>query len=155
MSAAGRKRRQSLRPICYLDMTAFLSIQVALLFAFIATVNNWHDLPGNSTDNPTANHPVRMRGANREDAMILAVQRDGEVWLGTKRVLIDELPVKIRECLSHGAERKIHINADRRANYGQVRQVLCAISSAGIENVAFLVYQRQPAGANEVGGAPH
>jgi hypothetical protein len=73
MSAAGRKRRQSLRPICYINMTAFLSIQVALLFLFIAAVHvNWHDLPMNSTDNPKADHPVSLRGANRADAMIVA-----------------------------------------------------------------------------------
>jgi hypothetical protein len=57
MSAAGRKRRQSLRPICYIDTTAFLSIQVALLFFFIGAVHTgWHDLPINATPNPTANH---------------------------------------------------------------------------------------------------
>jgi biopolymer transport protein TolR len=145
MSAAGQKRRQSLRPICYIDMTAFLSIQVALLFLFIGSVSaNWHDLPMNSTANPTANHPVRMRGANREDAMIVAVQRNGNVWLGYEKVTLDELTVKIREGLSRRAERKVYINGDRRAKYGQVRQVLRAISSAGIENVAFLVYQREP-----------
>jgi biopolymer transport protein ExbD len=59
-------------------------------------------------------------------------------------VNIDELPIKFRDGWSRGAERKVYINADRRAKYGQVRQVLCAISSAGTENVAFLVYQREP-----------
>jgi biopolymer transport protein ExbD/biopolymer transport protein TolR len=99
----------------------------------------------NSTDNPKADHPVSMRGANREDAMIVAVQRNGDVWLGYEKVVnIDELTLRIRDRLRRGAERKVYINADRRAKYGQIRQVLRAISSAGIENVAFLVYQREP-----------
>jgi biopolymer transport protein ExbD len=145
MSAAGRKRRQSLRPICYIDMTAFLSIQVALLFLFIGAVNaGWHDLPSNGTTNPRVDHPVPMRGANREDAMIVAVQRDGDISLGYEEVNVDELPDKLRECMSHGAGRKVYINADRGAKYGWVRRVLSAIRSAGIEKVAFLVSQREP-----------
>ena len=89
-------------------MTAFLSIQVALLFLFIGAVHiGWHDLPMNATANPSANHPVRMRGANRDDAMIVAVQRSGDVWLGYEKVNFDELTVKIRDGLSRGAERKV------------------------------------------------
>jgi biopolymer transport protein ExbD len=59
-------------------------------------------------------------------------------------VNIDELTLRIRDGLRRGAERKVYINADRTAKYGQIRQVLRAISSAGIENVAFLVYQGEP-----------
>jgi len=144
MSAAGKNRRASLKPICHIDMTAFLSIQLVLLFTFIIAVSSyWHDLPSNTTDNPKVDHPVPMRGANREDAIIVAVQRNGTVWLGYERVSVDELTSKIGNAVNRGAEKKVYINADRRAKYSQVREVLGAISAAGIEKVAFLVYPRE------------
>jgi biopolymer transport protein ExbD len=142
MSAAGKKRRASLKPICHIDMTAFLSIQLVLLFMFMIVVSDWHDLPLNTTANPVADHPVLMRGANREDAMIVAVQRTGDVWLGYQRVMVDELPMMIQERVRQGSERKVYINADRYANYSRIREVLAAVHSGGVENVAFLVYQR-------------
>lgn len=145
MSLAGRKRRATLRPICEINVTAFLSIQVALLFMFFAAVNNWHDLgSGNSTDNPKVVHPTSMRGAIREDAMIVAVQRTGDVWLGYERISLLQLPERIQQDLKAGAERKVYINADSRAKYGRVREVLAVVQSSGVEKVGFLVWQGNP-----------
>ena len=75
--------------------------------------------------------------------MIVAIQRNREIWLGYRRVSTDELAAKIREAVAGGAEKKVYINADRYARYEDVRKVLSAIGSAGVENVAFLVYPRQ------------
>ena len=80
-----------------IDMSGFLSIQTALLSMFIFLANNWHDLPMNSTDLPKAVHSVSMPKANREDAIIIAIQRDGTTWLGYDRVSPDELQTRIRE----------------------------------------------------------
>lgn len=137
-----RNRKQSTELICRIDMTAFLSIQLVLLFTFIAQVSNHPDLPRNGTDLPKVTHAVAMQGANREDALVLAVQRDGRVWLGYDSVSADELPARIREAVSHGAEHKVYIRADARAKYGAVAQVLDRVRSSGVENIAFLVDER-------------
>jgi biopolymer transport protein ExbD len=142
MCSAGQIRRRSLKPICYIDMTAFLSIQLVLLFMFMIVANDRPDLPSNTTDNPKVLHPIPMRGANREDAIILAVQRNGDVWLGYQRVTSADLPAQIHEALSRGAERKVYINADRYAKYGQVLEVLDAVRAGGVERVGFLVWKR-------------
>jgi biopolymer transport protein TolR len=138
-------RRKPKRPtelICRIDMTALLSIQVALLFTFMAAINGGGDLPMNDVDLATVVHSVPMRGALREDAMIVAVQRDGRVWLGNLTVSPGELPAHIREAVNHGAERRVYIRADMRAKYGEVLEVLGGVRSAGIANVGFLVGER-------------
>jgi len=124
-------------------MTAFLSIQLVLIFMFIAVVIDRPDLPMNGTDLPKVGHLAPMLVANREDAMVVAVQRNGRVWLGNDSLSPDQLRTRIREAMSHGAERKVYIRADARAKYGTVAEVLDSVRSAGVENIAFLVDERK------------
>ena len=84
-----------------------------------------------------------MRAADKADAIWVAVQRTGDVWLGDRRVRsLDQLLSGIRERIREGSENKVYISADARAKYGWVREVLEAVQSSATERVAFLVYKR-------------
>jgi biopolymer transport protein TolR len=98
---------------------------------------------GQSADLAQADHPISMPKAVREDAMVVAVMRDGKVFFGTDRIKPWNLPVKIRDSVSHGAERKVYIKADARAKYGAVKDVLDGVRSSGIEKIGFLVERRR------------
>jgi biopolymer transport protein ExbD/biopolymer transport protein TolR len=137
-----RNQKKPTELICRIDVSAFLSIQLVLLFVLMVAVNDRTDLPRNSTDQPKVVHAVPMPGAMRENAMIVAVQRDGRVWLGSQTISSAELPTHLREAVSHGAERKVYIHADARARYGSVLDVLSAVRAAGIENIGFFVDEK-------------
>ena len=144
MSLAGRKRRALLRPICEINVTAFLSIQAALLAMFMAPVVNYPDLPrAISVDQAKVAHPTPMRAADREDAMIVAVMRTGDVYFQGDKILPGQLDSKIRNAMALGSEKKVYINADARAKYGRVSQILQAVQASGVERVGFLVNQRK------------
>src|SRR5215471_13710349 len=67
------------RLICRIDVTGFLSIQVALLAVFMAPVMIVSDGPRIVTELPKAHHAISMPRADREDALIVAVIRDGKI----------------------------------------------------------------------------
>ena len=128
--------------ICRIDVSAFAAVMFALVAMFLAPATVV-DLPKHaSVDFAKVLHPAPMTGADREDALEIAVTRDGQIWLGTNQVNAEYLPAAIRERVSHGAERKVYIRADMRAKYGTVKLALNSVRSAGIENVAFLVDKR-------------
>jgi biopolymer transport protein ExbD len=77
-------------------------------------------------------------GANRSDAMVAVVARDGRIYFGAEQVLPADLPSKIRQRLSGGSERRVYIKADARAPYAAVKQVLEAMQSASVEQVTIL-----------------
>ena len=86
-----------------------------------------------------------MSGADREDAMVIAVMRDGVVYFGSDRISPRQLPSKILDRLrDHTVEPRVYIRADRRVFYFNVKEALDGLRSAGIERVAFLVDQRRP-----------
>ena len=84
-----------------------------------------------------------MRGASREDAMVVAIFRDGKVFFGNDQTTAGQLSSQIQKRLNASPERKVYLKADFRARYGNVAEVVDAVRSAGIGNIAFLVEQRR------------
>ena len=86
-----------------------------------------------------------MPGANREDALTVVILRDGSIYFSKHRSRHGDLPAQIREQIGRGAEKRVYIRADARVRYQTVLAVLDAVRSAGVEKIAFLVYQRRDA----------
>lgn len=95
------------------------------------------DLRG-GVDLPHASYCSAQPGAMREDAIGIAISRDGRVYLNRSAVPLENLPTLIREELSAGSERKVYISVDSRARNSDAESVLDQIRSAGISRVAFL-----------------
>lgn len=139
----GNHRRSGL--ICNIDVTAFASVMLVLLWMFMVIHqphgidwhNNWPPI-----DMARVGHPISMRGADREDALVVVVNREGKVFFRADPVRVEWLLGRIRKGVSQGAERKVYIKADARAKYGWVAEVLDSVRSAGIEKIGFLVVQR-------------
>ncbi|MGB7845426.1 MAG: biopolymer transporter ExbD [Candidatus Acidiferrum sp.] len=83
-------------------------------------------------------HPVPA--VTKWDAIRISVTRDGSVYFRHTKVLVDELPNRIRDATLNGAEKKIYLEVDVRAKYGDVKVVLSQIQLTGIEKVCFLTY---------------
>jgi biopolymer transport protein ExbD len=79
-----------------------------------------------------------MPGARREDATIVTVTRDGNVFLGNTQVQLPDLPNQIEKSLAQGGERKVYLKADARTRYVDVRAVIEVLKKPGIENIALI-----------------
>lgn len=119
-----------------------LALVAVFLFRASIVVDSPRDAAHTSLDVAKVSHPTDLRGALREDALLVAVQRDGNVWFGSSRIEPDYLAMAIRGRLTEGTERKVYIRADARAKYGTVVAVLQSVRSAGVEDVAFLLDRR-------------
>jgi biopolymer transport protein ExbD/biopolymer transport protein TolR len=79
-----------------------------------------------------------MKEADREDAVLVAVTRDGKFYLGQDRVNIEDLASKVNDLLSGRIEKTVFVKSDRRAKYGDVVQVVDNIRNAGVDKVGLL-----------------
>ena len=127
------------------QLTAFsfaaLSLTLPLLIMFMSdTPMIDHEV---SLDLPRVSHPRSLWHAQREDALVVAVLRDGNAFFGYDRVAPDMLSSKLREQLPSTRERKVYIRADSRAHWGTVARVVDAVRAAGIWEVAFVTDQRR------------
>jgi len=138
------RRPHSGRLIATSDLSAFalimaFSVFAVLVFVMVAGGNAPHYW---GPELPRVRHARVVGylawGANRDDAMIAVVSRDGRIYFGPEQVTSAQLPAKIQERLSKGSEHRMYIKADKRARYEAVKEVLKAMQSAGVEQVSIL-----------------
>jgi biopolymer transport protein ExbD len=142
LARIARKRRS--RFLNGIDVSAFLAIQLAILSLFLGQMTPTDQNTYRAVDLPLVEHARSMPDAHREDAMLVAVARDGNVYFRTRQVSRNELPNQIRQALREGAHPIVFIRADTRAKYQDVASVIDQIRQAGVENVGIITEQRQP-----------
>jgi biopolymer transport protein ExbD/biopolymer transport protein TolR len=91
-----------------------------------------------TVDLPTAEAAVVMDNANKEDAVTVAVTRDGSTFLGGDRVNDEDLGSKISAKLADKTDKEVFLRADNRANYGKVMDAVDGIRAAGVSQLGLL-----------------
>jgi biopolymer transport protein TolR len=104
-----------------------------------------------SLDLAKTNNPVQMPDANKDNAIIVSVTRDGAIYLKAKRIDISQLTSNIRDQLQNRLDKVVFIQSDARAKYGPVVKAVDDIRAAGVEQLG-LITQRS---ARPLTGAPN
>jgi biopolymer transport protein ExbD len=87
----------------------------------------------------TAEHPIAMPDADKEDAIVVTVLRDGAVFLGSNRIDIGSLSQRVRDSLTNKVGKEAYIRADARANFRAVEDMIDLLRAAGVEGAGLLV----------------
>jgi biopolymer transport protein ExbD/biopolymer transport protein TolR len=96
-----------------------------------------------SVDMAKVENPTSMPDADKEDAIVVAVTRDGGVFLGQNKTAVTELGTKVAEKLEGKPGKTIYIRADARAQYRAVEDAVDAVRTAGVEDVGLLMQKRE------------
>jgi biopolymer transport protein ExbD/biopolymer transport protein TolR len=98
---------------------------------------------GVSVDLAKVNSPAAMPDADKEDALIVAVMRDGKLFFGNDRVDADQLTQKVKDRLANRTDKRVYIRADARAKYGSVVEVVDNVRAAGVDDLGLLTDQKK------------
>ena len=96
-----------------------------------------------------AKNPIAMQNADKEDAILVAVTRNGASFLspGNKQVSVEDLPSKVQDLLTNKLDKTVYIRADARAKYQAVEDVVDNLRAAGVDQLGLIT--ETPAGASE------
>ena len=128
--------------VCRIDASALAAVFTVLATSLLllqSVTFTFHD--GVSAQLPRVRNAIALWGAQREDAWLITIYRDGQLFLDGQRVAPEELTFGLRARLRHGAPGKVYIRADGRARYSAVASVLDGIHSAGLTHIVFLTEQ--------------
>ena len=89
-------------------------------------------------DNATA-----MPDADKEDAIVVAITRDGSVFLGQNKIALSDLGIKVRDKLADTPGKTIFFRADSRAQYRTVEDAIDAVRTAGVDEVGMLTQRKE------------
>ncbi|HEX4029662.1 MAG TPA: biopolymer transporter ExbD [Terracidiphilus sp.] len=86
---------------------------------------------------------IAMPDADKDDAIVVAVTRDGGIFLGQNRVDPSQLGTLVRDKLADKTDKTIFIRADSRAQYRTVEDAIDDVRTAGVEEVGLLTQRKE------------
>jgi len=98
-----------------INVTPMVDVMLVLLIIFMVITPML--TKGAQVDKVKAKNAIAMQAADKEDAIIVAVTRNGQMFLspGNKQVLPEDLPDKVRDLLTNRLDKTVYIKADKRA----------------------------------------
>src|SRR6185436_16931051 len=119
-----------------INVTPMADVMLVLLIIFMVVTPM--SQKGKDVELARTKNPVDMKEADRDDAIIVAITRDGKFYLGTDQVKVEDLAAKVNDLLTNRLEKKVFVKSDNRAKYGDVVQVVDNIRNAGVDQVGLL-----------------
>src|SRR4051794_27810744 len=88
-------------------------------------------------------NPIAMQAADKEDAVLIAVTRDGKVYLstGNSQTTADQLPQKVKDLLTNKLDKTVYIKSAARARYEKVEDVIDNLRKAGVDQIGLITEQ--------------
>jgi biopolymer transport protein ExbD/biopolymer transport protein TolR len=120
-----------------INVTPMADVMLVMLIIFMVVTPMLQK--GAPVDLPKTKNPLEMSEADKDDAIRVGIARDGKFYLGTERIVVDDLAGKVTEILaSREGDKTVYVKADARASYGDVVKVVDAIRTAGVDRVGLL-----------------
>ncbi len=133
-----------------INVTPMADVMLVLLIIFMVITPMLQK--GVSVDLAKTDNPVQMPDADKEDALLIAVMRDGKVFFGSEQVQPDELTQRVKDRIANRLDKRVYIRADARARYKNVVEVVDNVRSAGVDQLGLLTEQRRPLAGQPPGG---
>ena len=124
-----------------INVTPMVDVMLVLLIIFMVITPMLQNKV--QIDMAKVSNPVAMPDADKDDAIVVAITRDGGVFLGQDHIATDELGQKVREKLADTPGKTIFIRADARAQYRAVEDAIDAVRTAGVDEVGLLTQKKE------------
>ena len=111
---------------------------VLLIIFMVVTPMLQKTLP---VDMARVNNAHEMKDADKDDAIIVAVTRDGTIYLKNTKITKDDITGQIKDMISARLDKTVYVKSDARAKYGDVVAVVDEIRSAGVDQLGLLTEQ--------------
>src|SRR5260370_12336488 len=85
-------------------------------------------------------NPIKMTEADKEDAIIIAVTRDGKDFIspGNKLIPVDQLGSRVKDLQTNRTDKTVYLKADARARFESVTDTIDALRTAGVDQLGLL-----------------
>jgi biopolymer transport protein ExbD len=130
-----------------INVTPMVDVMLVLLIIFMVITPMLQH--GVTVEMVKAKNPIAMKDADKEDAVMVGITRDGKVVLspGNIQLVPGDLPNRVKDLLTNRIDKTVYIKADMRAKYELVEDVVDNLRAAGVDQLGLLTEQLNPQGA--------
>jgi biopolymer transport protein ExbD len=121
-----------------INVTPMVDVMLVLLIIFMVITPML--TKGTQVDLVKTKSAITMQAADKEDAILIAVTRNGGVFLspGNLKITPDQLPEKVKDLLTNKPDKMVYIKSDARARYGLVEDVIDNVRAAGVDQIGLI-----------------
>jgi biopolymer transport protein ExbD len=136
-------KMKALPVVSEINVTPMVDVMLVLLIIFMVITPMLSK--GVNVDMVKTHNPVKMQEADKEDAILIAITRDGKVFLspGNSLIQIDKLPDKVKELQTNRSDKTVYIKADARARFEVMENVIDSLRTVGVDQLGLLTEQIQ------------
>ena len=135
------KRNEGANVSSDINVTPMVDVMLVLLIIFMVVTPMLQH--GVTVDMAKVNNPEQMPDADKEDALLVAVMRDGKVFFGTDPIAVADLTQKVKDRLANRTDKRVFLKADARAKFGAVVEVVDNVRAAGVDQLGLLTDQKK------------
>lgn len=127
----GSRRRANI--VAEINVTPMVDVMLVLLVIFMITAPLL--TVGVPVDLPKTKASVMN---DKEEPLIISVDKKGTLYLQETAIELETLVPRLIAITGSNPEARIHVRGDKGISYGQVMEVMGALSSAGFTKVALI-----------------
>jgi biopolymer transport protein ExbD len=145
------KRTSILGAVSDINVTPMVDVMLVLLIIFMVVTPLLQK--GVSVDLAKVQNPRPMADADKEDAVVLAITRDGKIYLGSDKIALDRITPTVKDRISSKLDKTVFVKSDSQAKYGDVVSVVDAVRAAGVDSLGLLTEKVERKVPGELPGA--
>jgi biopolymer transport protein ExbD/biopolymer transport protein TolR len=135
-----------------INVTPMVDVMLVMLIIFMVITPMLSK--GVSVDLVRTKNPIAMQNADKEDAVVVAVTRDGRTYLGSNIMPADQLPQRVKDMLTNKLDKTVYVKSDARARYEKVVEVIDNLRAAGVDQLGLLTEEQREREAAPAAAAP-
>jgi biopolymer transport protein TolR len=123
--------------VAEINVTPMADVMLVLLIIFMITTPLLQS--GITVNLPKAKNPLDAPEADSKEAVVIAVNREGKLYLAKKQIGEEDLYDFLLQKFSGGEiNRTIYLKADTALSYGRVVQIVNGCRRSGVERIGLM-----------------
>ena len=135
------KKTTTLGAVSDINVTPMVDVMLVLLIIFMVITPMLQH--GTSVNMAKATNTRDMQDADKEDAVLLAITRDGKIFLQSDQIQPDQITTKVKDMIADKLDKTVYVKSDRDAKYGVVVTVVDNVRAAGVDSLGLLTEKRE------------
>ncbi len=148
-----KKKKKAPSAISDINVTPMVDVMLVMLIIFMVITPMLSK--GISVDLVKTKNPIAMQAADKDDAILISVTKDGKVYLGSDPFnSLTDLGAKVKDRLTGKLDKTIYLKSDSRARFERVVEVIDNLRAFGVDQLGLLTDSMDKEKAASVAPAP-
>jgi biopolymer transport protein ExbD len=127
-------------PVADINVTPMVDVMLVMLIIFMVITPMLSK--GVSVDLAKTKNPISMQAADKSDAIICSITKDGKTYLNTTQMPPEDMPPKVKDLLVNRLDKTVFVKADSRSKYERVVDVVDNLRAAGVDQLGLITEQQ-------------